>query len=324
MRCPGTPRPTVRSNPPYTHTHNASSTQVRLILTDPAFDDPHDESGWEGSEADTDAKGPRVRSLPQAVTKLDAIMNTPPLYPRAVQFLCQIASAVGGTFVFWRGGVWDALIVAITTFVVALLVFPGSKHFFIAKVQVLACSIATGIVSTLGSTYLEAPCMRALTYAPVAFQFPGECSVVLGVVDCVYVYACGMLLVWWTKRGSDRRLTPTLHPFIYIYIPGWGLSLAVLEFSVGAPILGTTRMMNALVSALLIGTLRTIRLGGSRGSVVTVLLTLPPPPNQTQGTGSKSGTTWSWRASRPSRARRCCRGSRRRIATPTCVSFVCG
>lgn len=143
------------------------------MLTDPAFDDPDDESGWEGPEEDADDKGPRVRSLPQAVAKLDAIMNSPPLYPRAVQFLCKIASAVGGTFVFWRGGVWDALIVAITTFVVALLVFPGSKDFFIAKVQVLACSVATGLFSTLGALYLEAPCMRALTDAPVAFQFPG-------------------------------------------------------------------------------------------------------------------------------------------------------
>lgn len=109
--------------------------QVRLMLMDEAFDDPHDESGWAGHKEDDDPNRPRVRSLPQAVTKLDAIMNSPQLYPRAVQFVCQIAQAVGGTLVFWRGDVWDALIVAITTFFVAMLVFPGSDHFFISKVR---------------------------------------------------------------------------------------------------------------------------------------------------------------------------------------------
>lgn len=42
----------------------------------------------------------------------------------------------------------------------------------------------------------------------------------------------------------------------------------MLEFSVGAPILGTTRMVNALVSALLIGKYFSGGyLGGSRGDV---------------------------------------------------------
>lgn len=162
------------SRPPYNTYTMRRITQVQLMLTDEAFDDLQDEGGWETPEEDADPKRPRVRSLPEAVTKLDAIMNSPNLYPRAVQFLCQIASAVGGTFVFWRGGVWDAVVVAVTTFVVALLVFPGSDHFFIAKVRVLACSIATGVVSAIGSTYLETPCMRALNYAPVAFQLPGK------------------------------------------------------------------------------------------------------------------------------------------------------
>lgn len=44
--------------------------QVRLMLEDEEFDDPHDEGGWEGRKEDDDPKRPRVRSLPQAVTKV--------------------------------------------------------------------------------------------------------------------------------------------------------------------------------------------------------------------------------------------------------------
>lgn len=94
---------------------------------------------------------------------------------------------MGGSLVFWQGDIYDAALVAITTFFVALLVFPGSQQlrcaalcgsgvesmggldltvcvyvvfaprhsFFIAKVQVLLCAIATGIVSTIGSTFMK-------------------------------------------------------------------------------------------------------------------------------------------------------------------------
>ena len=40
------------------------------MLEDEEFDDPHDEGGWEGRKEDDDPKRPRVRSLPQAVTKV--------------------------------------------------------------------------------------------------------------------------------------------------------------------------------------------------------------------------------------------------------------
>lgn len=58
----------------HSHQHidtHLPNTQVRLMLTDEAFDDASDESGWEGDKGqDDDPKRPRIRSLPQAVTKV--------------------------------------------------------------------------------------------------------------------------------------------------------------------------------------------------------------------------------------------------------------
>lgn len=45
--------------------------------------------------------------------------------------------------------------------------------FFVAKVQTLLSAILTGVVGTAGSIFLEAPCSRAIFYAPLTVLFTG-------------------------------------------------------------------------------------------------------------------------------------------------------
>lgn len=92
--------------------------------------------------------------------------------------------------------------------------------------------------------------------------------------------------------------------------------------------LGTTRMMNAFVVALLIGAFLAERIAALGmvpccvAALLAYLTPTAPKSKHTQATGSRSGTPRSWPASQPSRARRCCPGPRRNIAPRTCVRGV--
>lgn len=69
---------------------------------------------------------PTTGTTNQPTNQLDAIVSSPPLYPKWAIFLSYVSSSAAVAIVFWGGDLWDAAVAAISAAFVALVNVPGS------------------------------------------------------------------------------------------------------------------------------------------------------------------------------------------------------
>jgi uncharacterized membrane protein YjjP (DUF1212 family) len=197
----------------------------------------------------------RVLDLPHAISKLDSLIAEPPLYVWQTKLACYTIASACVAPLFFHGSLIDGLLAGLIGLFAGGLWVLADVSYILGKVGLVTSAFLSSFLGTVLSAHIPGSCALAIHFGPITYLLPGwsiTCSVIgkSRALSIPFFLACP---AGNTSVRSFAIVTKCRESFFSFLPPLPSLSSSRTELSTQNMLSGTTRMMTALMNALLLG-----------------------------------------------------------------------
>lgn len=184
----------------------------------------------------------RILDLPHAISKLDSLIAEQSLYNWQTKVACYAIASACVAPLYFHGSLTDGLLTGIVGFFAGCLWVLSDASYILGKIGLITSAILSSFLGTVLSAHVPGRCALAIHFGPITYLLPGWSitSAVIGKSQ----FRCSFI--------SHFSLVECL-VIIGINFSIFSSSTLSSELATQNVLSGTTRMMTALMNALLLG-----------------------------------------------------------------------
>lgn len=123
-----------------------------------------------------------VESLPQAIAKLDSIIEEPLLYPWQAKLACYAISSGTVAPLFFKGSMLDGLLSLLIGVMAGTLWVLADSSYMLGKVGLILTAFLTSFFATILTEHIPGTCPLAVHFGAITYLLPGW-SITVSVIE---------------------------------------------------------------------------------------------------------------------------------------------